>query len=387
MKIAAPRVAVSAFVDGKAQSIQSQVLGGLDRFDKAAQASQGDLVVRVDGQRSPRPLQFAAAGAFATAGLALAGGGLALTATGAGLPIAAAAGLLGLYVASMAEDPLRQAVKIPQWKGDRPVQLGQGPLDPGPPGQAPTQRLKQLLLSNLGDFPHSRQVLCLAGHGNHHQVGPLAYQQVAQALQGNPVEQIVLDTCLGGQLEVLSRLAPWSQFITASCQPIPAVGLPFEKMFAPAQLQKNGRQLASSWVDQAKSVTPSLAAWDCDKFQHQLLPALDRLGNQLTQEIAQGHRPAIKSALAHSQSPDHWLSGRVDLGSFLEALTHSKVDPATRVHAETALQAFSESLVQSQNPKTLTFHLSRGSQDPTLPQGWRQFLQAAHFRLKPNWLF
>ncbi|MBX3172734.1 MAG: hypothetical protein KF760_35380 [Candidatus Eremiobacteraeota bacterium] len=373
MKISQPKFAVSGYIDAKAHSIQSQVLGGVDRFDQASQANQGDLVVRIHGRRSPRPLQFAIAGGFVATGAGLAAAGWALAA----YPGLAAAGLLGLYVAFQAEDHLRQALKAPQWKGPHPHQLGSGPL-PASLGQ-PADQLKQLIQSNLKDFPSSRQVVSLAGHGNHEQVGPLTYAKASQALQGNPVEQVILDTCLGGQLEVLAKLAPWSQFMLASPQPIPAIGLPFDKMFAPDQLDKSPRELASSWVDQAAPITPSLAAWDSDKFRHSLLPALDKLGSQLCTE----NRAEIRKALRRSKNPDRLPSGRVDLGSFLENLQQAKMRPETLQLARQAREAFQQSLVNQQNDKTLTFHLKRERDDESLPQGWRDFLKAADFRLKP----
>jgi hypothetical protein len=386
VKISSPKFAVSGYVDGKAHSIQTQVLGGVDRFEKASRANQGDLVVRIDGRRSPRALQFAAAGAFVAAGAAVAGGSWvlasqALPGSAVGLRAAGLGGLLGLYVAVQGEDNLRQALKAPFWKGSQPVQLGSGALPPSF-GQ-PADKLKNLIQSNLKDFPGSRQVVCLAGHGNHQQVGPLTYQQASQALQGNPVEQVILDTCLGGQLEVLSRLAPWSQFILASPQPIPAIGLPFEKMFAPEQLNQSPRELASSWVDQARKITPSLAAWDCDQFRHSLLPALDQLGRQLAAEIGAGRRSEVRRALKASRNPDRLPSGRVDLGSFLSNLGSSGLSSKTRELAAQAAEAFGASLVNHQNEKTLTFHLVRERQDQTLPAGWREFLKAADYRFKP----
>lgn len=374
-----PKIAVSGFVDGKAHSIQTQVLGGVDRFDKASQANAGDLVVRIDGLRSPRALQFGVAGAFAAAGAVAAGGIWSLARTGAA--VAGVAGLVGLYVALQGEDNLRQALKAPQWSGSQPVQLGAGPLPKSSP--QPAEKLKELIAGNLRDFPASRQVVSLAGHGNHEQVGPLTYQDASAALQANPVEQVILDTCLGGQLEVLSRLAPWTRFVIASPQPIPALGLPFERMFAPDQLDKSPRDLASSWVEQARNITPSLAAWDCDKVCHELLPALDELGSCLAVEIKQGNRGEIRKTLRRSESPD-WLSGRVDLGSFLQNLKTARLSQQTLRQAEKAHRAFSASLVQQQNEKTLTFHLARERTDETLPSGWRDFLTAADYRIKPG---
>lgn len=385
-----PKIAVTGFVDGKAHSIQTQVLGGVDRFDRASRANQGDLVVRIDGRRSPRALQFGIAGAFAVAGAIAAGGvwslaSSAVTGSGGAVAVAGVACLVGLYLAMQGEDNLRRALKAPQWNGSQPVQLGAGRLPPGPP--EPGNKLKELLAGNLRDFPGSRQVVSLAGHGNHQQVGPLTYQDAAAALQGNRVEQVILDTCLGGQLEVLSRLAPWSRFVIASPQPIPALGLPFEKMFAPDQLDKSPRDLAGSWVDQATKITPSLAAWDCDKFCQQLLPSLDALGHCLKAEIELGHRGEVRKVLRSSHSPDRWFSGRVDLGSFLEKLKSSGLSQETLRQAEKAHQAFSASLVQQQNEKTLTFHLVRERHDETLPAGWRDFLKAADFRFKPGLFF
>ncbi len=346
---------VSAYVDAKAHSIQTQVLGGLDKFARAEEANHGDLLIRADGQRTPRPLQFATAAAFAASGLAIAGAGAAL----AGLPGAIAGGALGLYVASMAADPLQQALRAPAFQ-------------PHPDGTPPGERFQRLVQGSLRDFPSSRHVVCLAGHGNHEQVGPLFYDQAG----GAKVEQIVLNTCLGGQLEVLSQLAPWARYVSASCQPIPALGLPLDGMFAPAQLDLSPRELASSFVDQASSLTPSFAAWDCEQFQSRLLPALDKLGHHLAHNV---DRSQVKAALVRASSPDWLPSGRVDLGTFLAALPQEPL-------AQEALEAFRASLVHTQNEKTLTFHLSRERDDDSLPEGWREFLRAADFAVKPHWL-
>ena len=218
-------------------------------------------------------------------------------------------------------------------------------------------------------------------------MGPLTYPQAADALRGNPVEQVILDTCLGGQLEVLARLAPWSQFVLASPQPIPAIGLPFEKMFARSELDKSPRDLASSWVEQGKRITPSLAAWDCEQFRQSLLPALDQLGSRLAGEIGLGKRGEIREALRQSQNPDRLFSGRVDLGSFLRSIQDQSLSAETLQAAHKAAEAFAASLVNSQNEKTLTFHLVRERNDESLPGGWRDFLKAADFRFKPGLFF
>ena len=234
---------VSAYVDAKAHSIQTQVLGGLDKFARAEEANHGDLLIRADGQRTPRPLQFATAAAFSASGLAIAGAGAAL----AGLPGAIAGG---------------------------------------------------------------------------------------------------------------------------------ALGLPLDGMFAPAQLDLSPRELASSFVDQASSLTPSFAAWDCEQFQSRLLPALDKLGHHLAHNV---DRSQVKAALVRASSPDWLPSGRVDLGTFLAALPQEPL-------AQEAREAFRASLVNTQNEKTLTFHLSRERDDDSLPEGWREFLRAADFAVKPHWL-
>lgn len=386
MKVS-PKVAVTAYFDGKAHAIQNQVLGGLDRFEKARQQSPQDLVVRVDGQRSPRALQFATAGAFALTGLAVVGGAVALGLAGAALAPVAGLGALGVYIASLGEDSLRQGLKMPQWSGREPVQLGHGSIPSEVPARQPGQQLQQLLQSNLRDFPSARQVVCLAGHGDHQQVGPLTYQAAAEALQGNKVDHLLLDTCLGGQLEVLSRLAPWSRFVIASSQPIPAIGLPLDKMFQPELLlQENGAQ-AQTWVEQARAITPSLAAWDSDKFCQEFLPALGQLGQQLEQEIHRGNRDSIKRALARSSSPERFWTSKVDMGSFLRQLQGAELSPSARESVQKALQAFEASLVHSQNQRTLTFHLQRERQDLSLPEGWRGFLEVADFSRKPGFLF
>jgi len=107
----------------------------------------------------------------------------------------------------------------------------------------------------------------------------------------------------------------------------------------------------------------------------------------LKQEILDGNRNEIKKALARSSSPERFWTSKVDMGSFLQQLELAELSPQSLEAVQKAREAFGATLIHSQNQRTLTFHLQREQHDPTLPEGWRGFLQAADFTRKPGFLF
>jgi hypothetical protein len=365
MKVSA-RVAVSAYFDGRAERIQSAVLAGIDRFERQVEAQPEQLAVRVTGQRSSRTFQGLAGLAWLAVGAAgLAAGGV-LVASGA-LPVGAAVAALGTYLGSFSEYHLSQWNRAKDWSGGE-LELGRPPKS-----SLPEASLASILEKQQQAYPSAQQVVYLAGHGNHQQVGPLGYRELAQQMQGQQVQHTVLNTCLAGQLEVMTQVAPWSRTILASPQPIPARGLPVEKMFASDMLAAAPSDRMKSWVEQSRGLTPSLLAIDGEQFCRQLLPALDKLGEVLSRQ----ERTTLVSVLRASRTPDWGLSERVDLGSFLEQLEKRLDCPEVQV----AREALQDSILAVQNQRGLTFRLDPDAE--VVPPGWKAFLEKADRRYKP----
>ncbi|MCA9792647.1 MAG: hypothetical protein KC910_12660 [Candidatus Eremiobacteraeota bacterium] len=366
--------AVSAYVDAKSAHIETLKLRAIDRFERAEQQADGQLQVLLDGQRHSRShdgLLFSAMGLLptalcASAGHALSGSLGALVGAGVGL----------VLFALPATFFLGRALKAPQWKAEERLEIN----GPSRPTAAPagTQRLASLLEESRRRAPEARQILFLSGHGNRTQVAEMDMDALGKTMRDRPVDITILDACLVGQLEVMSRLAPWAGLVLASAHPIRARGLELEKMLRPEHLnQLDPTTAAVGMAKEAVSTTPSFAVIDTARLQSHLLPALDRLGEQLAAEPA-----GLRSILAGSLSSNGLFSARVDLGSFLTRLAEAR--PASQ-QAQEALQEYHACVPFQKNQHGISFHLRAGRNDQTLPAGWRKFLTRLDCDFKPLW--
>ncbi|MGE0494272.1 MAG: clostripain-related cysteine peptidase [Vulcanimicrobiota bacterium] len=369
-----PLTAVSAYIDAKSAHIETLKLRAVDRFERAEHQADGQLQVLLDGQRHSRThdgLLFTAIGLLpaalcTAAGYTMAGSVGALAGTGAGLALFALPATFFLH----------RALKAPQWKAEQRLEIN-GPSRPSlePAG---TQRLASLVEESRSRAPQARQILFLSGHGNRSQVANMDMEALGQSMGDHPVDITILDACLVGQLEVMSRLAPWAGLVLASAHPIRARGLELENILRPEHLnQPDATQAAVAMAKEAVSTTPSFAVIDTARLQSQLLPALDRLGERLAADPG-----PVRPVLAQSLSSNGLLSARVDLGSFLTKLSEARPD---HQEAQEALRAYRACVPFQKNQHGISFHLRAGRNDPTLPLGWRKFLTQLDRDFKPLW--
>lgn len=369
-----PKTVVSAYIDGKSTHIEALKLDAVDRFEKAQESSHGSLLVTIDGQRHNRGkdvLLFSALGLAPT--LAFAGVGYSL----AGSVGAAAGGALGAAVALLpATYFLHRASKAPQWTPDSRLTLGQAAV-PSPVDRAGAERLRSLVDENRANHPEARQILFLSGHGDRQEVAHMKITEMGEAMNGAKLDATIVDACLLGQLEVLTHMVGWAGMVLVSPHKILAKGLELPKLLSPENLAIPDITEASiAMAGEAKSTTPSFAVIDSEKFREKLLPTLDELGEKLSQS----ERGALTKVLRKSLGTDGWISRRVDLGSFLTELTRSGLAPE---EAKAAREAFSETVPFQKNEHSLSFDLKAGQNDPSLPTGWRNFLQTLNRGFKP----
>lgn len=373
MKISPRPTAVSAYLDGKAVLIERQVLQGVDQFERAGQATP-ELRITVDGVRRSRAGELARFAAFTlapAAASAAVGVGVAASCgplVGAAVGTALAAGLSGA-----GWKYLGLAFAAPRWRSEQRYTVGQGSEPSG--GGAGAPRLRNLLESSAQTCPASRQVLYLSGHGDGQRLAGMKLQDLRSM---PPVSVTVLDACLGAQLEVLSHLSPWAGLAIASAHLVPGRGMPIEKMLSASTLQQaDTASLAGSLAQAAAPRLKSVSVTDTEALAGSLLPALDRLGR----ELSEGDRSQVRRALAGSRSPG-WFSSRVELGSFLQQLGQRDLAPRT---LEAAQAALAQTVSCAEKGSALTFDLSSGARREALPEGWNSFVEGLGCRRKPLW--
>jgi hypothetical protein len=382
MKIAStvkkPIVSVSAYIDAKATHIESLKLNAVDRLEKARNSADGAMDVILDGQRHSRAKDVAL-----FAGLGLAPAALASWA-GWGLHGATGAlvgGALGLATfTAPAGYFLGRSLKAPQWKAETRRHLGKS-TEPSP-GKAGPQRLSSLVDQARESNPRARQILFLSGHGDRTTLASMKLDEMANAMENSSVDITILDACLQGQLEVLTRLAPWAGLVLASPHKIKARGLELEEILRPHNLTHDSSlEAACQMAREAKSTTPSFAVVDTVQFREQLLPALDSLGRKLADSWSDDSlSEGVKSALSDTVATDGFFSRRVDLGSFLEELHKRQILPQ---QTSLALESFQNTVPFRKNEHSLSFHLKAGREDPSLPPGWRDLLKKMDLSFKP----
>lgn len=374
-----PRVSVSAYIDAKATHIETLKLNAVDRLENARAASDGAMDVTLDGQRHSRVKDaalFAGLGLAPAALAAWAGWGLH------GSTGAMVGGALGLAAfTAPAGYFLGRSLKAPKWTPDTRWHLGEAP-QPSPIERPGTLRLRSLVKESKEKNPEAKQYLFLSGHGDRTTLAGMNLNELSAQMQGSKLDVTILDACLQGQLEVLTRMAPWAGVVLASPHKIKARGLELEKLLAPQTLaQASPLDAATRMVQLEKSTTPSFAVVDTHRLQENLLPALDSLGRRLAESWDEGSvSRQVKGALADAVGTDGLFSRRVDLGSFLEKLGERQVLPE---ETSRAVESFRTTVPFQKNKHSVSFHLKAGRSDQTLPAGWRDFLQKLDLSFKP----
>jgi len=354
---APPKTVVTAYLDGTADFIQPPVLSGHDQFSKAVEAPH--LEASITGGRLSQSQEVKKGVAY------LAGGGsvLALGAA-AGCLISKEVGLL----ASLLSVP-------PVLMGARHLQTAftERDFQPGSPEDG-AQRLTKALKENEERHPAARKVAYLSGHGSHKRIAGFTPSDLGDILKKSPVDLTILDACTTAQLEVLSQLAPGAGLVLCSTLPVPGRGLPIEKMF------EDSPNPALQAFQEAKDSTSNLSLIDSKIVEKSLLPALDDLGNALSQQMDGGNRDEVVKSVRKSRNPD-LISPRVELGSFLSRLKESPLAPSMGKTIEKAEAAFKDSVVESTG-LTFTFRLD-GKENSELPPGWNRFVDKLDLKWKP----
>lgn len=236
------------------------------------------------------------------------------------------------------------------------------------PRQSDFDRLWQ---KSFSQWPQSRQLVYLSGHGFQTEVAGLSVERLASTVKG--AEMVLLDACNGGQVELLARLTDSARVAIASEHNVRGSGFPLERMFGQQDFASDPREMAADMVQAAALSRPasSLVAVDLEVLKKSLLPSLDRLGRQLQRISDGGFKSALQKAMADAETTDQ-TSPKVDLGSFLENLVDTPGLARRCSELPRTLQALDQTVVAMAGHGTLSFDTFSPSH---LPQGWRDFVR------------
>lgn len=365
---------ITFFGDGSAPDIGRHVRGQPARFERMIQKSGAPVRVNAlvaTGSSLARAVHIAtpwAMGAVAASGLVAAAlGGAPMLVLGG---LLTAGGALGAFLSwptsreHLEDSPHSSSpASSSSWSHVRHEVVGRGP------SPALFSRAWQGSLSN---WPGSRQVVYMSGHGYQESAAGLAFERLARELQG--AEAIVLDACNGGQLEALSRLSGSARVAVVSEHTVRGFGFPLEAMFGQSQFPSDPREFGLALVRSAARGRPaaSLAGVDLQSLQKTLLPSLDRLGRSLSRLSQSGQKDLLKSCLQEAETTDADPPGsKLDLGSFLARLQHHGI--GTRCpELERCTKALNQTVLAMLGHGTLSFDRQA---PPPMPEGWRDFLR------------
>lgn len=323
------------------------------------------------------------AGAFSAASFLVAGMSLAshpLMAAGAGVVGLASAYFAGKNLMSsvpppkLKEGPPRHSGE-PAWEGTRWLELsaspGRSPLKLDAPvissndqtKAATPQELGHSLAAQLKAFPSKHQAVLLAGHGNaFHSWSSYSVDQLAEALgeavkeTGRKIDLIIFDSCLMGNLEGLSKLAPHAKYAVASEEIMYTGHRAWDLVFNdlggakgdPVQLgQAMVKQLGGHWEGRTMSLI------DLEKLEP-LKARVENLGEKLLRDSRAGEKAAIAEAMdvrtfgTTYTGLDEW-GGYGDLGNVLENLGDKVKQADTQAAVSQAQQALREAVVGFRN--------------------------------------
>lgn len=344
-----------------------------EQLTEARKAAEADLVVSGSFFQETRKTKLV--GLLKKAGAILAPAAAATGLLVAGLtagPALLVAGALGVVtaIAATSQTPLikkdledyQLARKYQEFEGLNVWRDGAPPTEINvETTSGPDAGLRELLYSNMRDYPQSLHVVHANGHGMgaRYSAG-MPTRQLAEALDaaceksGNDVDVAVLDTCFGSSFETLSRLAKKPghvKYVVAFEDAIPNGNseggrIPLDDMIASSLSKASAKDVAvavaevagehfdkpnnkaisevplldrlnpSTLEQRRQGMDSTVAAIDLEALRTKLHPTLDKAGLELKQALRD---PALAAAVAEAKkaSEIEYNHDLVDLGGFL----------------------------------------------------------------------
>lgn len=214
---------------------------------------------------------------------------------------------LGAIISGVAD------LKSPEgvWSGGRQIHMADGKREAEVTTgsmQGDPDAISRYLADNMKKYPSGTTVVHMMGHGlMYRHVSGLPGDQFEKVLAdatreaGRPVDVLVVESCLAGNLEMLNANYPSVRYAIVSEESIlaGATGRMMESTFKDtAGAELTPRELAQSMLDHARGDKgiETLAVIDMAKVP-QLNQAVDRLGADLTSEVLAGRTAPLATAV------------------------------------------------------------------------------------------
>ena len=301
----------------------------------------------------------------------------------------------------------------------------------------PGDGLREMTIANMKRFPNALHVVHLNGHGHGAKaVAGLTGNQAQDSLKeavgatGKKFDVAFYETCYGANWENLHRQAEVANYAVAFEDMIPKsnskVGrLNLSEVLGPAVGSENSREAALSMARTAghhfdgspapisdvpfihrnskkyrtetwTNTDSTAVAVDLVALREKLSPSLDQLGQDLSTALKADSSLAGVVREAREANRLEESGDLVDLGGFLKTLKGSLTDSSAKKSLDKTLQSLESILLHKRTgediplsglsfhtkPKTLNFAnpSTPAHDDPSLPQGWLNFVDQAFGR-------
>lgn len=309
-----PRIHVVSATDASDPAMDGVGLQGLETLETLVGRTEGDVAADALLRRS-RPSSGAAA--LAWAGRAVLAFGPALVGCAAGSAALAGVGAafgLGLAVTLLVHGRGSE----PAWSGVRTYEVAANrsrKVDSRPSGETPADGAG-FLAGRMAKFPQALKVVHLAGHGRaYRQAAGLPFDKYRGMLEeartalGRPLDLLLVDSCMQGNLEALAGTWPCARFALVAEETQPGGQMPRlleeacrDLPAGPVAPDELGRRIVAgvrSWQDEMGNevdTAHTLALVDMPKVPA-LVAAVDHLGRGLANEVREGRGEQVLAAL------------------------------------------------------------------------------------------
>ncbi len=314
--------------------------------------------------------------------------------------------------------PLQRSQKFwPKWEGRRTytVEADQSSKPDSPvvledPEQKKftSESVKSQLVQAIRAYPNSLQVCWPFGHGlGHLSMASQPFPEFADGLKqaqqetGRPLDLVVFESCLMGNLEALTAMGTSSRYVLASEPSIridtPEGSIPMaeivEALGTPGDLSQKIAKTTQTLEGVNDLHKPDqMTLFNLAELQQRFLPTLDSLGEQLSSEFEAGRGTEVMKAVEAATEVKNLLGIKVlaDLPTFLTKISESNLSQATQEKAVAALEAYDQAAPYRHHERRVKGHeglsfapygvsiqwgeekLDTGVEG--LPEGWKKFL-------------
>lgn len=215
----------------------------------------------------------------------------------------------------------------PVWNGTREYHIKPGTSDAidsqlitGSDTLKPSkERAIDFIASQMKQYPGSTTVVHTVGHGlGYHASSGFDFKEYRNILNeatkqaGRPIDVLVVESCLEGNLETVIGTMPTARYVIVSEESIPATIIPnlMEKALNGQDSPTDARKFAEAMIQNAKGQQgiSTLAIVDMEKVPA-LTQSVDDLGKLLTAEVRDGKTSGIAEAIKNTPM---YPAGRVE---------------------------------------------------------------------------